>query len=223
MTFTIIGRDPENGAIGVATATGSIAVGAQVPHCRFGVGAVATQGWSTNVLFARRGLPLLAKGQSASHVMRTLVAEDEGRDFRQLAVMDREGATAGWTGASNSDFKGHLEGSNFIVAGNILAGAEVLEAMAAAYRAATENDLAQDLAGRLLAALSAGQAAGGDSRGTRSAALLVDGGSGAALNLRIDYDEAPVAALAALHERSKDAVYRDFLKRLPDEQDPSRY
>ncbi|WP_193368658.1 DUF1028 domain-containing protein [Pelagibius marinus] len=219
MTFTIIGRDPENGAIGVATATGSIAVGAQVPHCRFGVGAVATQGWTTNVLFARRGLPLLAKGQSASHVMRTLVAEDEGRDFRQLAVMDRAGATAGWTGTANSDFKGHLEGDNVIVAGNILAGPEVLEAMSAAYR--TES--APDLAGRLLAALSAGQAAGGDSRGTRSAALLVDGGRGAALNLRIDYDENPVAALAALHERSKDAVYRDFLKRLPDEQDPGRY
>jgi uncharacterized Ntn-hydrolase superfamily protein len=223
MTFTIIGRDPENGAIGVATATGSIAVGAQVPHCRFGVGAVATQGWTTNVLFARRGLPLLAKGQSASHVMRTLVAEDEGRDFRQLAVMDRDGATAGWTGTSNSDFKGHLEGDNVIVAGNILAGPEELEAMSAAYRAAATQDLAQDLAGRLLAALTAGQAAGGDSRGTRSAALLVDSGSGAALNLRIDYDEAPVAALAALHERSKDAVYRDFLKRLPDEQDPSRH
>jgi uncharacterized Ntn-hydrolase superfamily protein len=226
MTFTIIGRDPENGAIGVATATGSIAVGAQVPHCRFGVGAVATQGWTTNVLFARRGLPLLAKGQSASHVMRTLVAEDEGRDFRQLAVMDRDGATAGWTGTANTDFKGHLEGDNVIVAGNILTGPEVLEAMAAAYRAATDKglapDLTQDLAGRLLAALTAGQAAGGDNRGTRSAALLVDSGSGAALNLRIDYDEAPVAALAALHERSKDAVYRDFLKRLPDEQDPSR-
>lgn len=219
MTFTIIGHDPENGAIGVATATGSIAVGAQVPHCRFGVGAVATQGWTTNVLFARRGLPLLAKGQSASHVMRALVAEDEGRDYRQLAVMDRDGGTAGWTGAKNSDFKGHRDGQNVIVAGNLLAGDGVLDAMAAAYEAAAGQDLAE----RLLAALTAGQAAGGDSRGTCSAALLVDSGSGAALNLRVDYDDRPVAALAALHERSKDAVYRDFLARLPDEQDPSRY
>lgn len=218
MTFTIIGRDPENGAIGVATATGSIAVGAQVPHCRFGIGAVATQGWTTNVLFARRGLPLLAKGQSASHVMRALVAEDEGRDFRQLAVMDRDGGTAGWTGAKNTDFKGHREGRDVIVAGNLLAGEAVLDAMAAGYEGA-----AGDLAERLLAALTAGQAAGGDSRGTCSAALLVDSGSGAALNLRIDYDDRPVAALAALHERSKDAVYRDFLARLPDEQDPSRH
>lgn len=218
MTFSIIGRDPEDGTIGVATATGSLAVGAQVPHCRFGVGAVATQGWSTNVLFARRGLPRLAKGESAPHVMRALVAEDEGRDYRQLAVMDREGRTAGWTGKANSGFKGHDEGVDVIVAGNILAGPDVLTAMRAAYDA-TEGGLAE----RLLAALQAGEAAGGDQRGARSAALLVDGGKGAALNLRVDYDESPVAALVALHERSKDQVYRDFLQRLPDEQDPGRY
>lgn len=218
MTFTIIGRDPEDGTIGVATATGSLAVGAQVPHCRFGVGAVATQGWSTNVLFARRGLPRLAKGESAPHVMRALVAEDEGRDYRQLAVMDREGRTAGWTGKANSDFKGHHEGLNVIVAGNILAGPDVLAAMRAAYDAAGDG-----LAECLLAALQAGEAAGGDQRGACSAALLVDGGRGAALNLRVDYDETPVAALIALHERSKDRVYRDFLQRLPDEQDPGRH
>ncbi|GAB4393756.1 MAG: DUF1028 domain-containing protein [Kiloniellaceae bacterium] len=218
MTFTIIARDPDSGAIGVATATGSLAVGAQVPHCRFDVGAVATQGWSTNVLFARRGLPRLARGESASHVLRALIAEDEGRDFRQLAVMDRDGNTAGWTGKENSDAKGHLEAENLIVAGNILRSSEVLAAMSAAYTA-TEGDLAE----RLLAALQAGEAAGGDSRGSCSAALLVDGGEGAALNLRVDYDDNPVAALARLHERSKDQVYRDFLRRLPDEQDPSRY
>jgi len=218
MTFTIIGRDPETGAIGVATATGSIAVGAQVPHCRFGVGAVATQGYSTNVLFARRGLPLLAGGESAAQVVRRLVGEDAGRDFRQLAVMDGAGRTAGWTGASNTGFKGVREGDNWIVAGNILTGPAVLEAMAAAYGAAAGRDLAE----RLLSALEAGEAAGGDSRGSCSAALLVDSGEGAALNLRIDYDEHPVAALEALHARSRDPVYRDFLKRLPDEQDPSR-
>jgi uncharacterized Ntn-hydrolase superfamily protein len=219
MTFTIIGRDPENGAFGVATATGSIAVGAQVPHCRFGVGAIATQGHSTNVLFARRGLPLLAQGRRAPSVLRALLAEDDGRDFRQVAVMDATGATAVWTGAANGDFKGHQEGANFIVAGNILTGPGVLAAMAAAFA----DTAGENLAVRLLAALRAGEAAGGDSRGTCSAALLLDGGSGAALNLRIDYDPAPVVALEALHERSKDQVYRDFLKRLPDEQDPGRY
>ena len=220
MTFTIIAQDPQTQALGVATATGSIAVGAQVPHCRFGVGAIATQGFSTNVLFARRGLPLLARGDSAPDVVRALTAEDEGRDFRQLAVMDAAGDTAGWTGAANSDYKDHRAEKGLIVAGNILAGPQVLDAMLAAFHGGGETG---DLAARLLAALAAGEAAGGDSRGTCSAALLVDGGNGAALNLRVDYDADPVAALQALHERSKDQVYRDFLQRLPNEQDPHRY
>lgn len=219
MTFTIIGRDAESGAIGVATATGSIAVGAQVPHCRFGAGAVATQGYSTNVLFARHGLPLLARGQPAAQVLRSLVTEDAGRDYRQLAVMDGSGATAAWTGSANSDFKGQLEAPDVVVVGNLLSKPGVLPAMLAAYRAAPERELAE----RLLAALAAGEAAGGDSRGTRSAALLCDTGAGAALNLRIDYSEAPVTALQALHERSRDREYRDFLRRLPDEQDPARH
>ena len=201
MTFTIIAQDPQTQALGVATATGSIAVGAQVPHCRFGVGAIATQGFSTNVLFARRGLPLLARGDSAPDVVRALTAEDEGD-------------TAGWTGAANSDYKDHRAEKGLIVAGNILAGPQVLDAMLAAFHGGGETG---DLAARLLAALAAGEAAGGDSRGTCSAALLVDGGNGAALNLRVDYDADPVAALQALHERSKDQVYRDFLQRLPSE------
>lgn len=219
MTFTIIGREAESGAIGVATATGSIAVGAQVPHCRFGAGAVATQGFSTNLLFARRGLPLLAAGEPAPQVLQALVDADPGRDYRQLAVMDRQGRTAGWTGSANSDSKGTRTCADLVVAGNILSGTEVLDAMIAGYRAAGGAALAE----RLLAALAAGEEAGGDARGTCSAALLVDGGLGAALNLRIDYSGDPVAALADLHERSKEAEYRDFLKRLPDEQDPGRY
>lgn len=213
MTFTVIGLDPASGAFGVATATGSIAVGAQVPHCRFGVGAIATQGHTTNLRFPHRGLPLLARGQAAPAVMRSLVSEDAGADFRQLAVMDREGGTAGWTGSANGDFKGHHEGDGVIVAGNILPGPQVLEAMLAAYQRAAGEELAH----RLLAALAAGEAAGGDRRGTCSAALLCDSGAGAALNLRIDYSEAPVIALQALHERSRDREYRDFLRRLPNE------
>lgn len=219
MTFSIIGRDPESAALGVATATGSIAVGAQVPHCRFGVGAIATQGHTTNLRFAHRGLPLLAQGQPAPQVLRSLVTEDGGRDFRQLAVMDGDGGTAGWTGSANGDFKAHDEGEGVIVAGNILPGPQVLEAMLAVYRQTAGAAFAE----RLLAALAAGQAAGGDSRGTRSAALLIDTGAGAALNLRIDYSETPVVALQALHERSRDREYRDFLRRLPDEQDPPRH
>jgi uncharacterized Ntn-hydrolase superfamily protein len=219
MTFTIIGRDPDSGAIGVAAATGSIAVGAQVPHCRFGVGAVATQGFSTNVLFARRGLPLLANGQTASQTLHALVDEDAGRDYRQLVVMDGTGATAAWTGSANGECKGHRAAAGVIAAGNILSGPGVLEAMMEAYAALAGGGLAE----RLLAALAAGEAAGGDSRGTCSAALLVDSGIGAALDLRVDYSAEPVAALQDLHERSKDQEYRAFLRRLPDEQNPVRY
>lgn len=218
MTFTILARDAESGALGIATATGSIAVGAQVPHCRFGVGAIATQGHTTNLRFPHRGLQLLARGQPAPQVLQSLVSEDAGHDLRQLAVMDSSGGTAGWTGSANGDFKGHHEGDGVIVAGNILRGPQVLEAMLAAYKQAADAELAE----RLLAALAAGEAAGGDSRGTCSAALLCDIGTGAALNLRIDYSEAPVAALQALHERSRDREYRDFLRRLPDAQDPAR-
>lgn len=219
MTFTIIARDPKNGAVGVATATGSIAVGAQVPHCRFGAGGIATQGHTTNVLFARHGLPRLAKGERAPDVLRDLLAADDGRDLRQVAVLDTRGETAGWTGEANGDFKGHHVGSNFIVAGNLLTGPEVLSAMSVAYASSGLTELAL----RLLAALSAGETAGGDSRGTCSAALLVDSGCGAALDLRVDFDPAPVAALEKLHDRSRDQDYRNFLKRLPGARNSSSY
>jgi len=219
MTFSVIGQDPESREIGVVTATGSIAVGAQVPHCRFGAGAIVTQGHTTNILFARNGLPLLAKGLSASEVANTLVEQDQGRDFRQLAVMDCRGQTSCWTGPENEGSKGHEEGPDLVVAGNFLAGPDVLTAMRQAYEAKAGTPLAE----RLLAALQAGEVAGGDKRGTCSAALLIDGGKGAALNLRVDYHETPVAALRELHERSKDRDYRDFLMRLPDEHDPHRH
>ena len=219
MTFTIIARDPANGAVGVATATGSIAVGAQVPHCRFGAGGIATQGHTTNVFIARHGLPRLAKGERAPDVLRDLLAADDGRNLRQVAVLDARGESAGWTGETNGDFKGHRVGTNVIVAGNLLTGPEVLSAMSAAYASSGVTELAL----RLLVALSAGEAAGGDSRGTCSAALLVDSGCGAALDLRVDFDPAPVAALERLHDRSRDQDYRDFLMRLPDERHPDGY
>lgn len=219
MTFSIVGRDSGTGALGVATATGSLAVGAQVPHCVFGVGAIITQGHSTNPLFASDGLPLLRDGSSAEEVVRSLVDRDHGRDYRQMAVIDAGGRGACWTGAENGDHKGHVHRDDLILAGNILASPAVLEEMAAAF----DGKAADDLAARLLAALQAGQAAGGDRRGTCSAALLIDDGSGAALDLRIDYSTSPVADLNSLYERSKDGDYRAFLRRLPDRDHPHRY
>ena len=218
MTFSIVARDSRTGALGVATATGSLAVGAQVPHCAFGIGAIITQGHSTNVLFAQDGLPLLRDGQTAEEVLHGVVERDQGRDYRQMAVLDARGRAACWTGSENGDHKGHDHGEDLILAGNLLARAAVLDDMARAFGAKDGG-----LADRLLAALNAGQEAGGDRRGTCSAALLVDEGEGAALNLRIDYSESPVSDLVALYERSKDEDYRAFLKRLPNRDDPHRF
>lgn len=218
MTFSIAARDRETGTFGVATATGSLAVGAQVPHCSFGAGAIITQGHSTNVLIAEDGISLLQRGRSAEEVLRRAVDDDQGRDYRQMAVLDAQGRGACWTGAENGDHKGHDHDEDLILAGNLLAGSAVLDAMAKAYDANGGG-----LAERLLAALLAGQDAGGDRRGTCSAALLIDEGSGAALDLRVDYAERAVADLMTLYERSKDEDYRAFLKRLPNRENPHRY
>ena len=219
MTLSIVGRDENTGCLGIATATGMIAVGAQVPHCVHGLGAIITQGFATSPLFAKDGLALLQQGLTAQDVMEAVVSRDEGRDYRQMAVMDRHGGTAAWTGRRNDDYKAHHIRENLIVAGNILKGPKVLSDMQACF---LENGSA-DLGERLIEALRAGQDSGGDVRGICSAALVLDDGQGAALDLRIDYSEEPVGDLAALYERSKGEAYRAFLKRLPDRENPHRY
>ena len=138
MTFSIIARDTETGLIGVATATGKIAVGAQVPHLRPGVGAIATQGFTTNPLYAEAGFQLLEAGQSAKDVVSTLTKGDDGRDWRQVLVMDRDGGTAGMTGVSNETAFGIIEANGLIVGGNMLANKGVLSAMKDAYERAAD-------------------------------------------------------------------------------------
>lgn len=219
MTFSIVGRDERTGCLGIATATGMIAVGAQVPHCAHGVGAIITQGYATNTLFAQDGLPLLAQGNAAEEVLKTVVGRDEGRDYRQLAVMDAQGRTACWTGSGNDGYKAHRDRRNLIVAGNLLTGPAVLAAMESAF----EDYALDDMGDCLIAALQAGRDAGGDVRGVCSAALVLDDGDGAAVNLRIDHSKTPIADLRALYERSKDKDYRAFLKRLPDRDHPHRH
>ncbi len=219
MTFSIVGRDEKTGCLGIATATGLIAVGAQVPHYAHRLGAIITQGHSTNTLFAQDGLPLLQQGLSAEEVVEAVVTRDEGRDYRQMAVMDANGRTACWTGCRNDDYKSHHNRDNLIIAGNLLKGPAVLETM----RSAFENCLTRDMGERLITVLQAGQEAGGDVRGVCSAALVLDDGDGTALNLRIDYSQTPIGDLRRLYERSKDDNYRAFLKRLPDRDHPHRY
>jgi uncharacterized Ntn-hydrolase superfamily protein len=194
MTWSIIARDTSTGRVGIAVATCAFAVGARVPHIRTGVGAVATQAL-TNPYFGPRGLALLAAGGSASDTVRMLLAADEGRDHRQVHVLDREGRFAAATGADCVPWCGHLVGGTFSVAGNMLASAEVIEATARTYE--TRSDLS--FARRLLAAMRAGEEAGGDKRGRQSAALLVhDDDDFPMLDLRVDDHADPLAELARL-------------------------
>jgi uncharacterized Ntn-hydrolase superfamily protein len=200
-TFSIAALDPATGEIGVAVASKFLAVGAVVPWARAGVGAVATQAWA-NLSYGPRGLELLAQGYSAEEVVRRLTEPDEQRDHRQLGVVDCQGNAAAWTGRECFSWAGHRTGRGYTCQGNILASAAVVDSMAEAFERAPGP-----LPERLLAALEAGQAAGGDSRGQQSAALYVakeKGSYGGYLDryvdLRVDDHPAPLVELRKLLE-----------------------
>ncbi len=208
MTWSIIARDEKTGRVGIAVATCAFAVGARVPHIRTGVGAVATQAW-TNPFYGPRGLALLAAGATAQDTVRMLMAADEGRDHRQVHVMDRKGNFAAATGKSCIDWCGHLVRDSFSVAGNMLAGEAVIEAAADAYVAHAGTPFAR----RLLAAMKAGEAAGGDKRGKQSAALLIhDEEEHPLVDIRVDDHTDPLAELARLEaiHRQRFVHYRRF-------------
>jgi uncharacterized Ntn-hydrolase superfamily protein len=208
MTWSIVARDPATGAFGVAIATKFFAVGSLCPHAASGVGALATQAL-VNPLWGRRGLALLAEGVVAADAVARLVAADDGRDYRQLHLVDRAGRTASHTGAACIDWCGAIAGEAFSVAGNMLAGAAVIEATAGAYRRADGP-----FAARLLAALDAGEAEGGDKRGRQSAALLVYAGEDySELDLRVDDHAAPLPELRRLWEvaRRYSLPFKSFL------------
>lgn len=201
MTFSIVAADLEAGDSGVAVASKFPAVGAVVPWARAGVGAVATQAWA-NTGFGPNGLELLAGGADANEALRQMLDEDDGRPQRQVGMVDAQGVVATFTGEACMEWAGGHVGEGFACQGNILVGPEVVRAMADAYEG-TDGDLLD----RLLAALLAGDAAGGDRRGRQSAAILVvreGGGYGGYtdryVDLRIDDDSAATARLAELVE-----------------------
>jgi len=200
MTWSIIARDAASGRIGIAVATCNFAVGARVPHIRTGVGAVCSQAL-TNPFFGPRGLALLTAGGTAEDVVRMLMMADGGRDHRQVHVMDREGRFAAATGAQCVGWCGHLIRATISVAGNMLAGPQVVEATADAYEAAPALPLPE----RLIRAMQAGEAAGGDKRGRQSAALVVhDGEDSAMLDIRVDDHADPLRELARLEAVSRE-------------------
>ncbi len=167
-TFSIVAIDSTTGEIGVAVQSKVFGVGPRVAWAKGGVGAVATQALS-NETFGPNGLKLLAVGLTAQETLDQLLAHDEGRDNRQVGVVDMSGGVAAWTGPACSDWAGDVQGEGFTCQGNILTGADVASEMARAF----EETAGGELAHRLVAALEAGQAAGGDSRGRQSASVLV--------------------------------------------------
>jgi uncharacterized Ntn-hydrolase superfamily protein len=198
-TYSIVARDPATGELGVAVQSRAFAVGSRVPHAKAGVGAIATQA-STNVAYGIEGLALLEKGLSPEEVVKRLTDADERRDRRQLAVLDASGAVKAYTGSGTNAWAGHIEGRNYSVQGNILAGEAVVKGMARAF-----EETSGELAVRLMAALDAAQAAGGDKRGVQSAALLVvkpidtpDRTSDAWIDIRVDDSTNPLGELRRL-------------------------
>jgi uncharacterized Ntn-hydrolase superfamily protein len=197
MTWSILARD-ERGRFGVAIASRFFAVGALCVHTRRSVGAVATQAL-VNPLYGPAGLALLGEGQAAAAAVATLVGADAGRAVRQLHMLPATGAPAAHTGASCVDWCGHQVFDDFSVAGNVLAGPDVIEATARAFR----EHAAEPLAERLLAAMSAGEAAGGDKRGKQAAALRIHGDEDyPELDIRIDDHAEPLAELDRLYRVS---------------------
>ena len=164
-TFSVVGADPKTGDVGVAVASKFLAVGSVVPFAKAGVGAVATQSFA-NTTYGPRGLELLARKLHPQEVIRRLTASDKGRDQRQVGIVDARGRSATFTGKQCIAWAGGIAGENFAVQGNILTGEEVVKAMVEALQTA-EGDLAL----KLIAALEAGERAGGDSRGQQSAAM----------------------------------------------------
>jgi uncharacterized Ntn-hydrolase superfamily protein len=201
-TFSIVGRDPATGELGVAVQSKFLSVGAVVPWVSAGAGAIATQAWA-NTEFGPKGLQLLREGLPAQEVLNRLIAEDSGFAQRQVGIVDREGRSVTYTGRDCLPWAGGISGENFAAQGNILVSTETVQAMADAFQA-TQGDLAE----RLSRALDAGQAAGGDSRGRQSAALYIardKGGYGGMndryIDLRVDDHPEPVQELRRLLAR----------------------
>jgi uncharacterized Ntn-hydrolase superfamily protein len=216
MTWSIIARDTSTGQFGIAVATKFFAVGARVPFIAARLGAIATQAL-VNPYYGIDGLKRLREGGSPRDIVDGLVAADAGRETRQLHVMDAAGRIASHTGRECIDWCGHIEGNGFSIAGNMLAGAQVLDDTAKAYLANESLPFPQ----RLIAAMRAGEAAGGDKRGKQSAALLIYGDEEwSELDLRVDDHADPLVELERLEAVSREH-WAHFRKGLPTRKNPA--
>jgi len=185
--------------IGVAVSTAVPAVGAMCPYIRADVGAVSTQSW-VNPYLAIEALSLMQSGRPAVEALDAVLSGDDARDLRQIGVVDAQGRAAAWSGKSCTDWFGHIVGPDFSVQGNMLVDESTISAMAAAFGASESQDLAE----RMLLAMEAGQAAGGDKRGRQSASLKVyEREDYALLDLRVDEHPYPVAELRRVYTIAK--------------------
>ena len=215
MTWSIIARGPA-GEFGIAIASRFFAVGMLCQHTRSGVGAVATQAL-VNPHYGPAGLDLLGEGLAPSSVIERLLSKDQGKDHRQVHVIDAKGRVAAHTGSACIDWCGNLAGEGFSVAGNMLAGPQVLEETAASYRKNPSLKFAE----RLLLALQAGEAAGGDKRGKQAAALRIHSTEEYAfLDIRVDDHADPIAELRRLYEKSLER-FQPFATCLPSRARPA--
>lgn len=215
MTWSVVARDT-SGAFGIAVATRFFAVGALCPHVRAGVGALSTQAL-INPLYGPKGLDLLAESVPPEEVINSLTGPDDGRAQRQVHMIDARGRIAAFTGEQCIDWCGHLVREDFSVAGNMLAGPQVIERTADAYEANRHLPFAE----RLIAALEAGEAAGGDKRGKQSAALRIHTTEAYPfLDLRVDDHEDPLKELRRLYDKSLER-YQPFWACLPSAGRPS--
>ena len=210
-TFSIVAYDAEGQQWGVATASRALAVGNCVPWGKAGVGGIATQS-SVNVAFGSKGLELLAEGKSAEDVVKILIEADKGRELRQLGIVDAKGNVAHFSGKLCGTWAGAKTGKHFVCLGNILTGEEVVTAMAKAY-----EDSTGPFPWRLMAALEAGEKAGGDKRGKQAAAILVVRGNAGPngfgdryVDLRVDDHETPIQELARAGQTDPQVKSRPF-------------
>lgn len=219
MTYSIVATDPVTGAMGAATATALAAVGGFVIHTRFGGGAIATQGLFTNWLFGEKGLEMLVKGMDASSVRDALVLEDDGHTQRQFIVCDTLGGTAGHTGDENLDIKIHFCDEGFALAGNMLHSMEIIDAMKNAFL--KDPDL--DFHIRLMNALGAGEKAGGDFRGTHSAAIKISYFDRPPLDLRVDWaDQGCTDKLMEIYDKTQSRSFQEFIAWVPTIAEPTK-
>lgn len=214
-TFSIAGRCTVTGQLGVAVATADAAAGRLVTWAAAHAGAVAMQSWP-NLYAAIDMLSKLREGAAAADVLADATAQDPARDLRQIGVVDRDGRSAAWSGGECTDWAGHVTGEDFAAQGNMLTGERTVRELARVFRERTDADLAE----RLLRALEAGQAAGGDKRGRQCAALLVVETEEFPLwDLRVDEHPHPVAELRRIHEIARHQTL-PFVRGLPTREHP---